>query len=334
MSNRSFFLKVSLYLSPFVFALGWFVIMNPYHVGSYEPGLYDNPFVHLNREMVCYETHEALKDSMHFNAFIFGSSRSHAYRCSDWAQHLPADAIPFHLDASAESLTGTWQKIRYLNRVGTDIRYALLIMDPEFFNWSGWNRPPPTYHPHPLGSGESIFSYRFTYLRAFLTPEVLLAYFEYRLFGQHKPYMKVYTDRPEYNAFLDPVTCDLHYGLEDQIRSDSLSYYASREWTRAESEQQRKTRPSDREVAMVSEIASIFATHGTDVHIILSPTFNRVRLSEARLAMLREHFGADRVHDFGGKNKWTEPRGNYYETTHYRPHLARAIMTEVYGQPD
>lgn len=80
-----------------------------------------------------------------------------------------------------------------------------------------------------------------------MTPEVLRAYFDYRLFGVYKPYMKVYTDRPEYNAFLDPVSCDLHYGLEDQIRSDSLSYY---------------------------------------------------------------------------------------ETYHYRPHLARAIMTEVCGQPD
>lgn len=334
MSNRSFFLKVGLYMSPLMFVLGWFVIMNPYHVGAYEPGLYDNPFVHLNREMVCYETHQALQDSAHFNAYIFGSSRSQAYRCSDWAKHLPADAVPFHLDASAESITGTWQKIRYLDRTGADIRHALLIVDADFFNGLGWNRQPPTFHSHPLGSSKSVLSYRFAYLRAFLTPEVLRAYFDYRLFGVYKPYMKVYTDRPEYNAFLDPVNCDLHYGLEDQIRSDSLSYYASRKWPRPETERQGRAKPSRREIAMVTEIASIFATHGTDVHIVVSPTFNRFRLSEARLAMLQKYFGADRVHDFGGKNKWTEPLGNYYETTHYRPHLARAIMTEVYGQPD
>ena len=256
MSNRSFFLKVSLYLSPFMFALCWFVVMNPYRVGAYEPGLYDNPFVHLNREMVCYETHDALKDSMHFNAFIFGSSRSQAYRCSDWERHLPADAIPFHLDASAESLTGTWQKIRYLNRVNADIRHTLIIVDSDFFNWSGWDRPPPAFHTHPLGSGKSVLSYQLTYLRTFLTPEVLLAYFDYRLFGKHRPYMRVFTNLPDYNAFLDPVTCDLHYALEDQIRSDSLSYYASRKWPRPETEQQGRTKPSAQEIAMVAEIAS------------------------------------------------------------------------------
>ena len=332
MTNRSFCLKVLVYLSPIVFVIGWFFIKNPYHLGSYRPGLYDNPFVHLNREMVCYETHEALRDSMAFNAFIFGSSRSHAYHCDAWSKHLPSGAIPFHLDASAESITGAWQKVRYLHRTGADIRHALLIVDSHFFNGLNWNRPPPTFHPHHLGTGKSVWQYRLSYLQAFMTPAIVLAYFDYMLFGKHRPYMRFFTDRPDYNGFLNPVNCDLHYRLEDQIRSDSLSYYSAGNWVRPEMERQSEVLPSEREISMISEVAQIFSQHGTDVQIIVSPLFDRIRMSEARLAMLRSHFGTDRVHDFSGKNKWTAPISNYYEHSHYRPHVARAIMAEVYGE--
>lgn len=145
--------------------------------------------------------------------------------------------------------------------------------------------------------------------------------------------MKWCTNRVEYNSFLNPVTCDLHYGMEDQIRSDSLTFYSSRLWKRPEKEGQSEATPSEQEIALVSEIARVFEEHGTQVQVIVSPLFDRVRLSEQRLAMLRMHFGADRVHDFSGKNEWTEPIGNYYEVSHYRPHLARALMIEVYGAP-
>lgn len=331
MTNRSFFFKVGIYSSPFLLVVGWFFVENPYRIGPFKPGLYDDPILYLNREMVCYETHNALKDSVRYDAFIFGSSRSQAYHCDDWAQHLPADAVPFHFDASAESITGTWQKIRYLHRAGTQIRHALLIVDPSFFNTMNWNRPSPAFHTHPLGSGQLTWRYCFAYLRAFLTPDVLMSYFDYQLFGVYRPYMKWFANRPDYNAYLDPVTCDLHYGMEDQIRSDSLTFYSSRRWERPEKERQNEAVPSEQEMALVSEIARVFEEHGTQVQVIVSPLFDRVRLSEARLALLQRHFGVDRVHDFSGDNEWTAPIGNYYEANHYRPHVARALMHEVYG---
>lgn len=327
MTNRIFFLKVGIYLSPLFWTLGSFFVTNPYRLGTYEPGLYDDPILYLNREMVCYETHDALRDSMRFDAFIFGNSRSQAYHCEEWAKHLPEDAVPFHFDASAESLTGTWQKIRHLHRSGSDIRHALLIVDPSFFNALNWNRPPPIFHVHPLGSGQSVWRYRLAFLRAFMTPDLLRSYYHDQLFGANS------VPWTEYNASLNPVNCNVLYGLEDQIRTDSITYYASRVWRRSEKETQSQMVPSEREVALVSEISSIFKEHGTQVRVIVSPLFDRVRMSDARLAMLREHFGADRVHDFSGDNEWTEPIGNYYEQRHYRPHVARALMNKIYEVP-
>jgi len=40
--------------------------------------------------------------------------------------------------------------------------------------------------------------------------------------------------------------------------------------------------------------------------------------------------GKKNVYDFSGKNKLTTPIGNYYETSHYRPHVANKIMELIY----
>jgi len=46
--------------------------------------------------------------------------------------------------------------------------------------------------------------------------------------------------------------------------------------------------------------------------------------------MLIDVFQKENVFDYSGKNEWTEPIGNFYETSHYRPFVARRIMSQVY----
>lgn len=100
MSNRSFFMKVGVYVSPFLFVLGWFYLVNPYRIGRFVHGLYDNPILGLNREMVCYETHQGhlAENSLPRSGRIIYQPRF-AHRGSQFFQHHELESsvpcIPF-----------------------------------------------------------------------------------------------------------------------------------------------------------------------------------------------------------------------------------------------
>lgn len=50
------------------------------------------------------------------------------------------------------------------------------------------------------------------------------------------------------------------------------------------------------------------------------------------LSTLQTLFGKEKVYDYSGINELTDPIGNFYESSHYRPHVARQIMQEVYAE--
>ena len=76
--------------------------------------------------------------------------------------------------------------------------------------------------------------------------------------------------------------------------------------------------------------SSIFARQGTSVQIIISPLYNQIRLNPNDLQCLKQLFGSDNVNDFSGPNLWNTDLHNYYEASHYRPHVAVAVMDSVY----
>ena len=68
----------------------------------------------------------------------------------------------------------------------------------------------------------------------------------------------------------------------------------------------------------------------TNYRIIISPLYNQIKLNNQDLDYLKQLFGKDNVFDFSGINKFTKDYNNYYESSHYRPHIAREIMQLIY----
>jgi hypothetical protein len=78
--------------------------------------------------------------------------------------------------------------------------------------------------------------------------------------------------------------------------------------------------------AMLRELAH--ALRGANVRVIVSPTFDRVKLAPADLAELQALFT---VSDFSGSNAITDDARNYYDDSHYNLMIGRQLLERVYG---
>jgi len=80
----------------------------------------------------------------------------------------------------------------------------------------------------------------------------------------------------------------------------------------------------------LKKIKEIFTRHNTRYKIIISPIYDQIPLEQEQLNLLYEVFGKENVYDFSGKNRFTEPISNYYETVHFKPYVAHEILNIVY----
>ena len=58
--------------------------------------------------------------------------------------------------------------------------------------------------------------------------------------------------------------------------------------------------------------------------------YDQKKLNIEDLSILNALFGKENVFDFSGINQITNNLYNYYETSHYRPHVAKKIIDEIY----
>ena len=86
----------------------------------------------------------------------------------------------------------------------------------------------------------------------------------------------------------------------------------------------------DKQKLLLNEINKIFQKHNTHVKIIINPLYDQRELNKKDLEVLIDIFGRDVVFDFSGKNDLTAPVQNYYEQSHYRPHVADSVMARIY----
>ena len=113
---KRFVLLSLLALLPVMAVVALYLIRDPFHVVKpyrgkiYNPG--DTVSLTINWGHVTVESFKYFNPSEHFDSFIFGSSLSGYYRIKDWQTHLPADARPFHFNASRETLYGILNKLK------------------------------------------------------------------------------------------------------------------------------------------------------------------------------------------------------------------------------
>ena len=324
--------RVALFGLPFVLSAVPYVVLDPFKVlytydSYYEPG---DP-VMLNRDFVSTQIFLKTNPTRHYDSFILGSSRSLSFRCLDWGPIVGSDRC-FHYDAIGDNLFGILGKLRLLDREHVAIRNALLVLDIDVLRETA-NQRGHMHIASPPVSGGSTLEFQFVFLRAFYDNLFFVKYLDYRRSGILKPYMQDVLVPPA----TEPVaeTNDVLLTVPDQelARSEERYYqvrralFASRPATPDHDPQRAVFEPGRR---ILEEIKAMFTRHATRYRVVSSPLYDQVRLHPHDLAVLAEVFGAQNVYDFSGINPITADFHNYYERTHFRPAVGRAILAQIY----
>ena len=268
----------------------------------------------------------------HYDSFIFGNSRSLFYEADTWKQHLPAGSSPFHFDASRGSVGMVHDAVAFIDRQGGRLSNVIIVFDHEILSTMEQTTGYLFVTPPPLKQNRNLASFHMQHFMAFLNPKFLTALADFRLTGTFRPYMENLiaaqhsTYLPVANEYQEPQ-------LEAAIARGT--YYDATHISAFEGVQTPGTWSQKslgkEETESLKDIRRIFDRHHTNYKIVISPLYDQVRLNPAALQTLQHIFGKAHVYDFSGPNKWNSDYHNYYEASHYRPHVAAEIMKTIYA---
>lgn len=299
-------------------------------------GFYDNYYNSKmstpNREMVCTKTYNKYRASEQYNSFIFGSSRTHSFKCSHWRNYLPPTAKPFHFDASGESVWGILKKMEYIIESGDRIQEALIVMDEYTFKNSKNRRGSHILISMPCISKESYWSYYSIHIKTALNPSFLQQL--YQTYQKRKARGEAtFSKKTSANKYCDMPA----YWQEEHLKQekDSIAYYNEQIqngifYDRRSTPKTSNYKMKDITIKQLEQLKQILVQQRTNYKIVISPLYDQIPLRKQHLEVLDRIFGKENVYNFSGKNEFTTPLGNYYEESHYRPHVANKIMQLIY----
>lgn len=312
-------------------AIGAYVWADPFRVVR----SYDNYYVGQPVQTGRNKAHISLshflqhRDSLHYNAFIIGSSLAITYPVEAWRGMLPPGASPFHFDASAAS-PRTLRLITEYLATHSDLDHALIVLPVERTT----DLPANTLtfiNPPPIDPEVSAWRWHWTFIKSAFNREFLRSYISSMLLGRrNEPAGKTYisiqpiveeplTNQetiPEWDRLIDsdPIRF-LHTIHPDELpMHDNSRLTLPKSYTRADSIE-------------FATMANILRLHNTDYHIIVSPRRDKVQAPSADISMLKAVFGEDRVIDASGID--FDQISDFYDSSHYRPSVAVRILSMI-----
>lgn len=313
-----------------------YVITDPFKVLRTYRDFYppNNRYVYINRDYISTELYLQQAASAQYNAFVFGNSRSWVFETKFWRPYLPAQARPYHFDASSESLFGLYHKVRFLDSLGAPIDHAFVILD-HFILSRLTDRASHLYRKDPRTCGGSQVTFHREFARAYIDPAFLYAYWKRRLTGQNDPaHAGILLQKPE--TVLRTTNDYIRTGLDDELARDEAGYYRTHASVFYKRPAQPQTDPpiiGPDQKRRLQQIQAIFAKHHTNARFIINPLYDQRALNPQDVAWLKRCFGAENVFDFSGVNAYTSDVHNYYEESHYRSNVAQDILKQIYGTP-
>ncbi len=297
----------------------------------YDPFYTDSYYIGVNRAYGSTMTYINQNPQYNYDSFIFGNSRSLFFEIDTWKKYLPEDSRCIHFDESIGAIRGVRDKIAFVDKNGGCLNNVMLVVDHILLSSLELNNGYLYITPPILKDYSNFISFHFQHFGAFMNPKFLAALADYNLFGQYRPYMQgLISDEhstyiAEYNEFQMTKT-------EEEIKRGT--YYDDARMKAFENVQEPGTLSKEvlttEEIACLRDIRSIFDKHQTSYKIVISPMYDQIKLNRTTYKTLCNIFGKDHVYDFSGVNKWNKDYHNYYEESHFRPHVSAEVMEMIY----
>jgi hypothetical protein len=329
---------VIIFCLPFIILLIVYVYLDPFKVIRRYQSYYVSdviPRVVLDRDYVSTATFDNNYSMYRYDSFIFGNSRSIFYEVKDWKPYIAETSSCFHFDASGETLYGLYKKIKYLERQNISINNALVIIDYSTLNGIEQVKMNHLSAISPqLEDNKNLISFHLCFIKAFFTPKFMIAYFDYKVSGKIRGYMTknhLLDDRP---VHYDLVTNELSYPLFERLIESGEYYTIERMKVFYQRDSIQSFSPvviGEKQRNMLTDINAVFIKNRTNFKIIINPLYDQQKLNEKDILYLASLFGKERVFDFSGINELTDDYSNFYEASHYRPHVAREILQRIYS---
>ena len=330
-------IKLLIFTFPIYTVLLFYFITDPFKVLYKYDAYYENnrPWgIVLNKDFVSVESFLQNRDKYHYDAYIFGNSRSMFYPAAVWRQYIGDSANVFHFDANSESLFGIYRKIKLIDSLHAPFKDALIVLDKEVLSWTENSAGHLFIKDYRL-TAQSWLSFQLVFFKDFITsPKFITACLDYKLSRRIKPYMfadrMLSRTRVGYDARINEISFG---NLEDSIVQHTQAYYSGKEsifYARSSQPVVSDAVIKTRALAQLTAIRDILKKNNTRYRIVISPLYDQKRLSPDDLNVLKQLFGQEQVFDFSGINPFTADKTNYYENAHYRPQVAREILRSIY----
>ncbi len=290
----------------------------------------------FNREWVCLKIYnnrvETKKIPTHF---IIGSSRSHAFKTNDWAKYgqFSPDSV-FHFDAFGMGILRAHHLIEFLSKQPTAPKEIMWILDHTIFNETEESDRFIFSEP-PAISGKNPIPFYAKALYESLHPSFL-----YRNLTSAFSFSASMDTDEEFTQkeTVNPKTADIYYKKnDDHIVKDSIGFYNNKKLIQKFSKFSSNTETTSPPVIqeshlnLLKSIQKNLKKNNTKIKIIISPLYYKTKMNRTDLELLRSIFDEENIYDYSGLNSWTKDYKNYYDPSHFRPHIARQILKDIYS---
>jgi hypothetical protein len=227
--------------------------------------------------------------------------------------------------------------MKLIEKNGDTLKNALLILDqhilyPDYFKSS--NAGPVFIH-HPQSSDNSWVSFYGDFLKVYVSNWCFVKCIDYSLFHQYRPYMDGVIKRvDEVSRQIEFERSNEFYLTENEkeIARDSVAFFTSpnRRFYDQRKNADLKMKISSSYISYLQEIADLFSKNKTNYRIVFGPNYDQQRLNKSDYDLICSIFKKEFVFDYTGVNEFTSNRGNYYESSHYRPIVGSQLLKLIY----
>lgn len=307
-----------------------YVVLDPFKVirryDNYEDG-----FVGTNRGYCSTMHYIYTKDSCHYDSFIFGNSRSICYHEKEWRKYLPKTSVCYHYDESGGAMGHLFHEIKLVSEQ-SDLKNALLVLDNGFLSRTDIHGHLFELSP-ALQDNKGVAKFQFDYFKTFYNLAFFKRYVDYKISGQYKPYMSTYIIDKRWKLDYNPRNNELSWARQEESITRGDYYNEERMWAFQNSQFPDSVHAiaiNQERLEMLHSIKNIFDAQHTDYRIVISPTYDQIKINPDDLKTLQSIFGKEFVFDFTGVNQWSSDYHCHYEIFHYRPCVANDVMKIVY----